>query len=455
MRKETVSRRRFMGSVLAAGTAPLIFPAGLFGDEAPSGKLNIACIGIGNQGGGISRHIGRHPRVQVVGLCDVDMRLGGETLGAFPNAARYEDFRVMLEELESDIDAVVVGTPDHSHFPAAIMAMSMGKHVFVEKPLANTFFEAELLMRAEEKYGVVTQMGNQGHSGANYFQSKAFAEEGLFDDIHTIISYMNSGRRWHPWGDVPGFPEGENPPEGLRWDLWHATAEERPYSGRYHPGNWRGWYRYGMGALGDWGPHILDTAHRFMELGLPTRIEPVHIKQHNPYIFPLESTIKFTFPDRGAKPPVTVYWYDGTGNRPQLPPEFAEMGIGNIGSFGNHGRFLVGEKHIFHGGSHGDALRVIPEARRQEVQQHLPRFSGGTDHYYNFVLAALGETTANSPFSVAGVLNQMFNLGVIAMELNEALTFNPQTKRFVDNDAANALLFGPPPRAGWEGFYKL
>jgi predicted dehydrogenase len=442
MTDRKVNRRSFLGTAFVAGSAPLVLPSRVWGERAPSRTLNVAIVG-----GAPARNVGRQSRVRVVALCDVDDRRLAGPRKDYPDAAAYHDFRVMLDEMADDIDALVIGTPDHSHFPIAILAMSMGKHVFVEKPLANTFHEAELLMAAEKKYQVACQMGNQGHSGGNYHQFKAFAEAGLLDGVTKVVSHFNRGRRWHPWGDVPGFPEGEPVPEGLHWHLWHTTAEERPFSGRYHPGNWRGWYRYGMGAIGDWGPHILDTAHRFLELGLPTEVELVHVDRHNAYVFPYETTLRFHFPARGDKPPVEVYWYDGTANR---PPEGQRSGTA--------GKVLLGGKYDFEGGTHSATLQVIPEAVRKEVEGELPRFSTGSNHYQNFVLAALGEEKSRSSFDVAGPLNQVFNLGVIAQELGlqgQTLAFDPQTKRFVDNEAANTLLVGPPPRKSWEFLYQL
>ena len=437
-----VTRRRFLGTALAAGSAPLVLPSRVWGEEAPSRTLNVAVVG-----GVGARHVGRQSRARVVALCDIDDRRMGGARENHPDAQVYNDFRKMLDEMRDDIDAVAIGTPDHSHFPIAILAMSMGKHVFVEKPLANTFHESELLMAAEKKYQVACQMGNQGHSGGNYHQFKAYAEAGILDNVTKVVSHFNRGRRWHPWGDVTGYPEGQPVPEGLHWELWHTTAEERPFSGRFHPGNWRGWYRYGMGAIGDWGPHILDTAHRFLELGLPTEVELVHVRRHNAYIFPYETTLRFRFPARGEKPPVEVYWYDGTANR---PPEGERSGTA--------GKVLLGGKYDFAGGTHSSTVRVIPEERREEVERELPDFSTGSNHYQNFVLAALGEEQCRSSFDVAGSLNQVFNLGVIAQELGlegETLAFDPQTKRFVDHEAANKLLNWPPPRKGWEQYYQL
>jgi len=437
-----VTRRRFLGTALAAGSAPLVLPSRVWGEEAPSRTLNVAVVG-----GVGARNVGRQSRARVVALCDIDDRRMGGARENHPDAQVYNDFRKMLDEMRDDIDAVGIGTPDHSHFPIAILAMSMGKHVFVEKPLANTFHESELLMAAEKKYQVACQMGNQGHSGGNYHQFKAYAEAGILDGVTKVVSHFNRGRRWHPWGDVTGYPEGQPVPEGLHWELWHTTAEERPFSGRFHPGNWRGWYRYGMGAIGDWGPHILDTAHRFLELGLPTEVELVHVRRHNAYIFPYETTLRFRFPARGEKPPVEVYWYDGTANR---PPEGERSGTA--------GKVLLGGKYDFAGGTHGSTVRVIPEERREEVERELPEFSTGSNHYQNFVLGALGEEQCRSSFDVAGSLNQVFNLGVIAQELGlegETLAFDPQTKRFVDHEEANKLLNWPPPREGWEQYYQL
>lgn len=201
-----------------------------------------------------------------------------------------------------------------------------------------------------------------------------------------------------------------------------------------------------MGALGDWGPHILDTAHRFLNLGLPTQVELVHVKRHNPYIFPLETTLKFIFPPRGDQPQVELYWYDGKGNKPE------DEHLGDVG------RVLYGGAYTFAGGSHESAIRVVPESKRQEVQKDLPRFGRAANHYHNFILAALGEESTRSPFEVAAPLNQVFNLGVIAQELGQVgvpLTFDPATKKFVNHDEANKLLSYPSPREGWETLYKL
>jgi len=444
----SMHRRTF----IKATTPLLLLPAVPYlrtSATAANDKVNLACVGIGAQGGNIARAIGGISSVNVVALCDVEIGHGRtkRTLEAFPNAKRFHDFRKMLEEMDSEIDALTIGTADHSHFPIAMLAMSMGKHVYIEKPLANTFLESELLMAAEKKFKVNAQVGNQGHSGSNYHQFKTWTEEGVIKDVTEVIAFMNSRRRWHGW-DVDGFPEAQDKPDELDWDLWLATAQPVPFHGRLHPGNWRSWYRFGNGAFGDWGPHILDTAHRFLELGLPNEIEAVKLEGPNEYIFPQASTIKFSFPARGDKPPVVVTWYDGTQNKPTPPPEFS-------GNLPNNGKFIISKELTFSGGTHGDILRIIPDEKRVELTPDLPRFPSGSNHYDNFIRAVQGSEKCRSSLDVGGPLNQVFNLGTIAQELGGKLTFDRETKQFTNNDTANQLLHGPPPREGWEQYYNL
>lgn len=448
-----MNRRRFLQGIAATGaalgTGGAVFH--IARGTPPSETVNLACVGVAARGGAIARSIGGQSIANVVALCDVHMDRNDtkETLERFPNARRFSDFRKMLEEMGNDIDAVTIGTPDHTHFPIAMLAMSMGKGVYIEKPLSNSFQETELLMAAETKFKVAAQLGNQGHSGNNYHQWKSWTEAGVIKDVTKVIGFMNSGRRWHGWGNVTGFESDDQIPDGLDWDLWHGPVEMRPFSRRLHPGNWRGWYRYGNGAFGDWGPHILDTAHRFLNLGLPHEIEAVKLEQPNPYIFPMASTIKFSFAARGDQPPVEVWWYDGTRNKPEPPPEFGGRDLPN------QGKFVIGKDLTFFGGTHGDPVRVIPEEKMQDMAPDLPRFRTESNHDLNFLRAVKGEEQCRSSLDVSGPLSMVFNLGVIAQEIGGKLRFDPATKRFIGNDTANELLAGPPPRAGWEQYYRM
>ena len=456
-----VTRRQFITSSLGTAAAVSLLPAAPFAWDrqrppafAPADRpLRIAHVGIGNRGLDMLKTFAATNLTSVAALCDVDLDGAhtAEARGLFPSAPRYRDFRAMLDQSGAAIDAVVIATPDHTHFPLAMQAMARGKHVYVEKPLAQTFREVDLLVAAAARTGLVTQMGNQGHSGNNFFQFKAWTEAGIIADVTKVVMFMNSERRWHGW-TVDGFPAGEPMPPGLDWDLWHGARPLHPYSARLHPLAWRGWFEYGNGAFGDWGPHILDTAHRFLQLGLPHTIEAVRRDQPSAFIFPQASTIRFDFGPRAGKPPVEVWWYDGVANRPPLP---AELGPG-AELKEQAGKFIYSRTLTFKGGTHGDTLRIIPETRMQELAPTLPKIAGGfSDHATNFVFACQGKEESRSPFRVSGPLTQVFLLGVIAQRLGGRLEFDAARRTFTNSAEATAMLAGPAPRPGWEGYYTL
>ncbi len=428
-------------------------PAPSASPHAPGDRVRLALIGIGHRGEALIQAFNDTGLTTFVTACDVD--LGGphcvkprEVLGAIPY---YADFRELLARESDHIDAVVIATPDFAHAPIALTAMAAGKHVFVEKPLAQTFEEVDLMVEQAARTGVVTQMGNQGHSGPNYFQFKAWTEAGIIKDITRIDAYMNSERRWHGW-EVNGFDRGQPTPATLDWDLWHVGRPRHDFSERLHPGNWRSWFVYGDGAFGDWAPHTLDTAHRFLDLGLPETLTAVKRDGPNDFIFPQASTIRFAFPSRPGHPACDVTWYDGVANLPPLPPE-------EDANFERqpHGKYLYSaDGTVFRGGTHSAPLRIIPAARMRELGPRLPRFpQKNSDHFANFALACLGEEEARSPFAVAGPLSQVFILGCIAQRLGGTLHFDRTERRFVDHPFANALLSGPPPRRGWEACYRI
>ena len=444
---KNITRRKFTKAAAASSVFSLI-PGKVIGANE---KVNVAFIGCGAQGGGIAHNVNATKLVNPVALCDVAMGTS-HTAGSenkFKGIPKFKDFRKMFDKMGKEIDAVTIGVPDHAHFPISMRAMAEGIHCYVEKPLAHTFQEIELMIAAEKKYKVSCQMGNQGHSGANYHQFKAWKEGGVIKDVTKITSYMNSGRRWHPW-KFDEWQTGEKMPEGMDWDTWLATAPEHPFSKYLHPGNWRSWYDYGNGAFGDWGPHILDTAHRFLKLGLPEKITAVHREGVRKLIFPMGSTIQFDFPAREGEPPCEVRWYDGTKNKP-APPEELEKGR----RLENNGKVIYGKDLTFKGTSHGSPLRIIPESKMKDMASSLPKFGGGSNHFMNFVLGAKGEEKTRSPFHISGVLSQVFCLGVIAQRLGGELEFDLKTKRITNNKLADALIEGPPPRKGWEEFYKI
>ena len=409
-------------------------------------------VGIGNRGNDLIKTFAATGLVSMVAFCDVD--LDGphtkESRELFPAVPLFRDFREMFDKAGSTFDAAIIATPDHAHFPVAVHAMRHGKHVYVEKPVAQSFREVDLLMALARQTGVVTQMGNQGHSGNNYFQFKAWTEAGIIKDVTKIVAFMNSERRWHGW-TVDGFPSGEPMPTGLEWDIWNAARPVHPYSARLHPQTWRGWFNYGTGAFGDWGAHILDTAHQFLDLGLPHTIEAVRRDQPSDFIFPQATTIRFDFAARGGMPPVEVFWYDGVNNRPPLP---TELGPGATLTE-REGKFIYSKDLVFKGGTHGETVRIIPEERMKAMAASLPTIAGGfSDHATNFVRACQGKEETRSPFHISGPLTQVFLLGIVAQRLGGRLEFDPTRREFANNAEANRLLHGLDPRTGWESFYR-
>ncbi len=433
-------------------------------------KVKIAYIGIGNRGEQNIDEFAKTGMVDVVAVCDVDLdgKQCQKVLSKYPDAKRFHDFRDLFEKYGSHFDAVCASVPDHIHFPIAMMAIKHGKHVYVEKPITRTFQEAELLIEAAKKNPkVVTQVGNQGHSEANYFQFKAWLEAGIIKDVTAVTAHMNNSRRWHNFdSNMYKFPDADPLPKGMDWLTWLGACQYHDYSEKFHQGNWRCWYDFGMGALGDWGAHLIDTVHEFLDLGLPYEITMKYAKGHNDFFFPFSSTILFRFAARKHMPPCDITWYDGLDNFPPLPKGYgkseynADVPSTNQGATPvtklNPGKIIYTKDLIFKGGSHGSTLSIIPEERAREMQDKLPPVpKSPSNHYVNFLRACQGLEKTRSPFEINGVLGQVFCLGVIAQRLNTQLFFDPRTKQFTNNDFANALLTGLPPRRGWEDFYKV
>ena len=436
------------------------------------GKVNIAWVGMANRGREVMREFERTGLANIVAMCDVDPKSKGsqESIKAHPDAKVYTDFRKMFDEMGNKFEAVVVETPDFSHFPCVMLALNQGKHVYVEKPMGRTFLECELMIAAAKRNpNLVTQGGNQGHSEANYFQFREWVKAGIIKDVTHVDAHMNNSRRWHGYDvNIDRYPQAEPIPAGMDWDLWHTTQQFHEFNSKYHPGNWRSWYDFGMGALGDWGAHLIDTIHEFLDLGLPTEITPIKFEGWNTYFFPMSSTINFKFPRRGKMPAMDITWWDGIGNYPPVPEGY---GVSKMSSDVpmingkpaaasavklNPGTIMYSKDLIFKRGSHGATTQIIPEAKAKEMESKLPEVpKSPSNHYENFLLACMGEEKTRSPFEKFGPLCQVFCLGVMAQRLNEKIIFDRETKRIVNNRFADAMLTSTPPRKGWEEFYKM
>lgn len=465
-----LDRRTFLQGVVAASSLTALPAAGVFGAVervtrvSPNEKVNIAVIGVGNRGWDVLRGLNDTGLVNVVALCDTEIG-DTRTLNAiklFPNVPQFKDFRQLFDKMGKQFDAVAVATPDHSHFPVCMLAMNQHKHVYVEKPLAHSFYQIELMMAAERRYKVACQMGNQGHSEANYHQFKAWVNAGIIKNVSKITAFMNSPRRWHGMV-VNEMPPAQRIPSYLDWSTWIATANDHRFNGTFLNGDWRSWFDFGNGALGDWGAHIFDTCHEFLQLGLPTVVEPT-LDGHSDFIFPQASTIAFHFPKRKNMPACDLTWYDGVKNLPPLPAGFSGGVVdpnippptkGTIDTkVAPPGKVIYGEGLTFKGGSHASTLEVINKEAAKDMK--FPEVPVTTsNHFLNFVRACRGEEKTRSHFGVAGPLCQAMAIGIIAQRVNAKLEFDPKKRKITNHKIADALLKGVPPRKDWEQFYKM
>jgi len=302
MIRNRISRRTFLAGSAAGAAGLLVLPPRAFGANE---RLNIAGIGVGGKGHGEIQDTSK-AGANIVALCDVDESRAAKTFKEFPDAARHKDFRQMLEK-QKDIEAVTVSTPDHVHAVASIMAMKLGKHVYCQKPLSHSLWEAREMARVAAETKVATQMGNQAHAGEPIRRGVELVRAGIVGRVHEVHTMTN--RPIWPQG-MKERPPGQAVPAGLDWDLWLGPAPERPYNRAYVPFAWRGWWDFGTGALGDMACHIMDMAYWALELGAPESVEAAceGITEESA---PLWSTITYRFPARGANPPVKFVWWDG------------------------------------------------------------------------------------------------------------------------------------------------
>lgn len=439
MSPSQLSRRAFLAATtttaLAAG-----FP--LRANEArvvprklsPNEKLNVAAVGAGGQG---LTDIMNCRKENVVALCDVDWDRAAEAFYRLPDAKKYRDYRKMLEEMPG-IDAITVSTPDFMHAAVAAQAMRMGKHVYVQKPLAQSPWEARLLRRIAQETGVATQMGNQGHSSDGVREFCELFWSGALGEVREAHAWTDRpGGRWHR--DPAGLARGGTPPKALDWELWLGNGPRRPYSDLLHPDKWRVWWDYGCGALGDMGCHILDGAYWALKLGeAPTfSVEVILAEGQNDDQFPTSSVLKFSFPERAGLPPVDLYWYDG-GKLPQRPkglPASARLGDKDGGSF------LLGSEGTLTIGSYGNSPQARSNTGREIARKAaatLPRVEGS--HYEDWIAACKGGPAACSNFDYAAPFAEMILIGNIALRTDSQVTCDRAKGAITDNPRAAALL---------------
>ncbi len=445
MSKTTQSRRTFLGTMakagVAAGVAPLIVPRRVLGGPgylAPSDTLNIAGVGVGGMGKNNIRVLAETENI--VALCDVDWDFTAPVFEEYPEANRYKDYRRMLDEMGDEIDGVVIGTPDHTHAVITLDAMRRGKHVYTQKPLTWSVYEARALTEAAEETDVVTQMGNQGHSNDDARLVNELVQSGAIGTVEEV----------HAWTNRPIWPQGiDRPdllyrvPEQLDWDLFLGPAPAEPFAPAYHPFTWRGWVDYGTGALGDMGAHLLDHPYWALDLGAPETVE-TRSTAFNGHSWPVAAMTYYRFPARQGRPPVRLTWYDGgfMPPRPEELPEGEELNpTGGVLYIGSEGKLLHD--------SYGENPRLFPEALAEPTpEQTYPRVEG-ENHEMNWVRAIRGEEEISAPFSYAGPLTETMLLGIVSLRAgNRRLRWDAENMRVTNIEEANDYL-RREPREGW------
>jgi hypothetical protein len=503
------SRRHFFFGTLLAGAVPtggygskLSLKA--MGYKSPNEKLNIASIGAG--GKAASDIHGCAPTENIVALCDVDDKNAANIFNAFPNVPKYKDFRKMLDKENANIDAVIVTIPDFMHATAATWAMERGKHVYVQKPLTHTIAECRQLAETAAKYKVATQMGNQGYSNEGTRQCAEMIWSGEIGNVTEVHAWTN--RPIWPQG-LPTLPAEEPIPGTMDWPLWLGIMPSRPYSSKYAPFNWRGFFDFGCGALGDMACHILGAPNLALRLGAPSSVECISQEGKSQYYYPSKSVIRFDFPARGPMPPVKIFWYDGLKAQPDLPmvPKGEALGdlprlrlapgaprplphdsqiIGEVfteASFERlqpeppptetaatateanananaanrmmrqaaasaNGSLFVGDKGLITTGTYGENTRLLPVEKMHDYKMPAEFLTRSPGHYRDWIRAAKGGEPACSNFSVSGPFTEWITLGVLALRFEGKLEWDSEKMRVTNNVEANKLI-KPMTKKGW------
>ncbi len=496
-----LSRRNFLGTASTAAAAFTIVPRHVLGGagyQAPSDMINVAGIGVGARGAqdiqgisdpdveiarpqrtstgqpfspeqiaqqeaqraaraaqqtttqqqsgppqGVPPQQGqqeRQPRklANIYALCDVDTEFAAHIFKGYPKAKVYQDFRKMLDR-EKEIDAVVIGTPDHTHAVIAAYAMKMGKHVYVEKPMCKTIYEARKLAEIAKEMDVVTQMGNQGHATEGTRLTVEWIQSGAIGLVREV--HLSTNRPIWPQGDIQR-PAGVSVPKTLDWDIWLGPAPEKPYHPDICHFNWRGLRDYGTGAMGDMGAHIFDAPIWALNLGLPTKIQASSTRYNDEFL-PLAEVITYEFPARGYMPPVKVTWVDG-GLRQVRPSELED------GRRMEDAMYL-GDKGIIMHGSHGATPRIVPETAMQAFtppEKWIPRTG---DIYEDWIDAIKNGKKSSNDFKISSHVTEIMllsNVAVLAGNRNTTLQYDGTNMQFTNLPEANNFLHYEY-RKGW------
>lgn len=461
------TRRTFLKTSAAAAAAFTLprFSIGQTGIPANS-RINVACIGIGNRGFYCVSELMKDPRVNIVAVCDVDQTLVNATYqraaelkktseltaaADLSSVPLFQDYREMFAKMGDKIDAVTVSTPDHHHFPAAMMAIQRGKHVYVEKPLTHSVGEARALRAAAKQKGIISQMGNQGRATDGIRLIKEWTDAEVLGDVKEV----------HAWS--PEFSEryfkrpaslplaGETPPSTLNWDLWLGPAQKRPYNSVLAPVTWRGWWDFGNGMLGDWACHTLDAPFWALELGSPTSVE-AKVSEVSSEISPLTAEVTYRFPARGKRPAVVMKWFEGKGMKPPTPRNWEDDA--KKPGLPERGMFMRGEKNtLFAPGGRPDSPRLLGTAVMEEFKKNrpaasIPRVAGGPVKEWLNAIAKVGPMPGSN-FEYSVPLSEMVLLGVVAVRTGKRLEWDAKAGKITNDPALNRYV-EIAARDGWK-----
>jgi predicted dehydrogenase len=435
--------RRTFAQWAGAGAAAAALPTWLNAEpDADAQKVKIAFIGAG---GRAKAHIKEFGSQHFVAFCDVDEDRAANTYKEFPDVPRFKDYRKMFDKMGKEFEAVTIAVPDHMHYPIVMWALAHGKHVYCEKPLCRTFEEAQILKEAAKKAGVITQLGNQGHSGGGVETIQEWAESGILGDVKEAYHWTN--RPIWPQG-LYAWPKGEKVPSKLDWDLWLGVAPKRDFSSEIVPFNWRGYWDYGCGAIGDIACHCMDASWTGLQLGYPTSVS-AETSGTNEISFPKESTITYEFPARKGRGPVKVVWMDG-GRRPKEIPFVDNESIHGDGTETKkgmaNGTFIVGTKASVYASLYSMYPAIRPREYHKELKEGgklpeatLPR--PGKNHFMNFINGIkTGKQPTGNIVDYAADFTANALLGAISLAVPGKLEFDPATMKFTNNEKANSLL---------------
>ena len=444
------TRRSFLKKSITASAITFLAPT-LLSFKNPLKRLNIAVIGVGGRG------LANYSRVfesdNIIAMCDVDDKMAAngykKILEKFPNAKKFKDYRRMFDKLANQIDAVIISTPDHTHFAPAMTAMQLGKHVYMEKPLAHNVWECRVLKKASRYYNIVSQMGNQGHTTNGIREIKEWYDADVLGQVEEVHAWMGQIKYGYYWVKPSSFPAPEEKvPDHLDWNLWLGPRKYRPFNSAYAPRSWRGFYDFGNGQLGDWSCHTLDGPFWALDLGMPTEIEAYVPNPMTKEKFVAEqSVVTYKFPRRKGKKPVTLKWYEGI--KPKINPKWG------LEEISNHGMIMTGsKKSLMTGGRPNNPKLLVDENEWNYFKNNMPDQkiarlkSGDETPVEEWIDGIKNDFLPLSNFSYGADLTEMALLGVLAQRYGAKIKYDSKNMRITNNNLLNSLL-KEEMREGW------